>query len=220
VPVRVLIVDDHRIVRQGLQLLLGQDSGLQIIGEASNGQEALELARLLHPDVILMDLMMPVMDGIQATAAIRQELPKIEVLALTSVMEDASVVEAIRAGAIGYLLKDTEAVDLCQAIKAAAAGQIQLSSQAVARLTRELRQPETPSKDLTRREMNVLELLVRGLSNREIADNLKVTETTVKSHVSNVILKLGVHSRTQAAMQAISLGLISTPPPFDDNPNG
>ncbi|MEI6043135.1 MAG: response regulator transcription factor [Chloroflexota bacterium] len=214
--VRVLIVDDHRIVRQGLQLLLGQDKGLQIVGEASNGQEAIEMARQLNPDVILMDLMMPVMDGIQATAIIRQELPKIEILALTSVMEDASVVEAVRAGAIGYLLKDTEAVDLCQAIKAAAAGQIQLSTQAVARLTRELRQPEAPPKDLTRREMEVLELLVHGRSNREIADCLKVTETTVKSHVSNIMLKLGVHSRTQAAMQAISLGLISTPPPRDD----
>ncbi|HYX51430.1 MAG TPA: response regulator transcription factor, partial [Ktedonobacteraceae bacterium] len=132
--IRILIVDDHSVVRQGLRMFLGLDPELEVVGEAADGAEALHLARQLRPDVVLMDLLMPVMDGITATAAIRQELPDTEVLALTSVLEDASVVSAVRAGAIGYLLKDTEADALCQAIKSAAAGQVQLTPRAAARL--------------------------------------------------------------------------------------
>ena len=132
--IRILLVDDHSVVRQGLRLFLKYDSELEVVGEASDGAQALSLTRELKPDVVVMDLLMPVMDGIVATAAIRRELPEIEVLALTSVLEDASVVGAVRAGAIGYLLKDIQADALCQAIKAAAAGQVQLTPKAAARL--------------------------------------------------------------------------------------
>jgi DNA-binding NarL/FixJ family response regulator len=166
------------------------------------------MARELHPDVVLMDLLMPVMDGISATSAIRREVPETEVLALTSVLEDASVTGAVRAGAIGYLLKDTQADELCRAIKAAAAGQVQLSPQAAARLMREVRAPESP-ETLTDRETEVLRLLAEGRSNKEIARNLQIGEKTVKTHVSNILSKLGVQSRTQAALYAVHVGLVS-----------
>ncbi|HQA69389.1 MAG TPA: response regulator transcription factor, partial [Aggregatilineales bacterium] len=132
--IRILVVDDHSVVRHGLRMFLGLEPEFDVVGEATNGAEALQKARELQPDVVLMDLLMPVMDGIQATAALRQEMPDVEVIALTSVLEDASVYSALRAGAIGYLLKDTEADELCRAIKAAAAGQVQLSPKAAARL--------------------------------------------------------------------------------------
>jgi NarL family two-component system response regulator LiaR len=156
----------------------------------------------------LMDLLMPGMDGITATQAIRREHPDTEVIALTSVLEDASVVNAVRAGAIGYLLKDTEADELCRAIKAAAAGQVQLSPQAAERLMREIRAPESPEK-LTERETDVLRLLALGKANKEIAAELYIGETTVKTHVSNILMKLGVQSRTQAAIFAVRMGLVS-----------
>ena len=149
--IHIVIADDHSVVRQGLRMFLGLDSELEVVGEAADGAEALRLARQLRPDVVLMDLLMPVMDGITATAAIRSELPGTEVLALTSVLEDASVVGAVRAGAIGYLLKDTQADALCQAIKAAAAGQVQLTPRAAARLMQAVSTPENP-EELTERE--------------------------------------------------------------------
>ena len=155
-----------------------------------------------------MDLLMPVMDGIAATSAIRRELPDTEVVALTSVLEDAAVVEAIRAGAIGYLLKDTEAHELRRAIKAAAVGQVQLSPQAAARLLREVRTPENGKAALTERETEVLRLLAQGLSNKEIAQSLNVGEQTVKTHVSHILEKLAVPSRTQAALYAMRTGLV------------
>src|SRR5262249_47645831 len=142
--IRIVIADDHSVVRQGLRMFLGLDPELEVVGEAADGAEALRQARQLRPDVVLMDLLMPVMDGITATAAIRQELPDTEVLALTSVLEDASVVGAVRAGAIGYLLKDTQADALCQAIKAAAAGQVQLTPRAAARLMQAVSTAESP----------------------------------------------------------------------------
>ena len=151
---------------------------------------------------------MPVMDGIAATRAIRRELPETEVLALTSVLESASVVEAIRAGAIGYLLKDTQAAELRKAIKAAAAGQVQLSPQASAHLLGAIRTPELP-EPLTPREMDVLRLLAQGQSNKEIARALDLVEETVKSHVRHILAKLGVQSRTQAVLAAIRLGIVS-----------
>jgi len=207
--IRILIADDHGIVRQGLRMYLGSDPEIEIIGEARDGAEALKLARQLHPDVVLMDLLMPVMDGIAATSAIRRELPDTEVVALTSVLEDDAVVEAIRAGAIGYLLKDTEAHELRRAIKAAAAGQVQLSPQAAARLMREVRAPEKIKAALTERETEVLRLLAQGLSNKEIARSLNVGEQTVKTHVSHILEKLAVPSRTQAALYAMRTGLAS-----------
>lgn len=206
--IRILIADDHSVVRQGLRMFLALDPELDLVGEAANGIEAVKLARQLQPDVVLMDLVMPEMDGITATAAIRRELPNVEVIALTSVLEDASVVNAVRAGAIGYLLKDTQADELCRSIKAAAAGQVQLSPQAASRLMREIRAPENPDS-LTAREVEVLRLVAIGKANKEIAVSLHIGETTVKTHVSNILMKLGVVSRTQAALYAVQIGLIS-----------
>jgi NarL family two-component system response regulator LiaR len=208
-PVRVLIADDHGVVRQGLRMFLGLDTELEIVGEASTGVQALNLAHDLRPDVVLMDLLMPEMDGIEATGRIRQELPDVEVIALTSVLEDSSVVGAIRAGAIGYLLKNTEADELVRAIKAAADGQVQLSPQAAARLMREVRAPDSP-EELTEREIDVLRLLALGLSNKEIARDLSIGEKTVKTHVSSILGKLNVSSRTQAALYAVRIGLVDS----------
>jgi len=209
--IRVLLVDDHSVVRQGLQMFLDLDPELEVVGEAANGAEGVEKAKALRPDVVLMDLLMPVMDGIDATGIIRKELPEVEVIALTSVLDDSSVFGAVRAGAIGYLLKDTEAEELNRAIKAAAAGQVQLSPAAAARLVREVRAPESPEV-LTEREIDVLKLIARGMSNKEIALDLSIGEKTVKTHVSNILGKLGVLSRTQAALQAVRMGLV---PGFD-----
>jgi len=206
--IRILLVDDHTVVRKGLRTFLSYDSDLEVVGEAADGAEALSLARELTPDVVLMDLLMPGMDGIAATAAIRRELPEIEVLALTSVLEDASVVGAVRAGAIGYLLKDTQAEALCQAIKAAAAGQVQLTPKAAARLMQAISTPVSPEA-LTERETDVLRLLAQGQSNKQIAHSLNTTEKTIKTHVSRILSKLGVQSRTQATLYAIRTGLVS-----------
>jgi DNA-binding NarL/FixJ family response regulator len=189
-------------------MFLRLDPELEVVGEASDGEEAVRLAHSLQPDVVLMDLMMPVMDGITATQVIRRELPDVEVVALTSVLEDEAVIGAVKAGAIGYLLKNTEADELCKAIKAAAAGQVQLSPQAAARLMREVRAPDTPEA-LTEREVEVLRLLAQGKANKEIASALHVSETTIKTHVSNILLKLKVPSRTQAALYAVKIGLVS-----------
>lgn len=205
--IRILIVDDHAVVRQGLKMFLRADRELQVIGEAVNGEEALRVARQLKPDVVLMDLLMPVMDGIAATEAIRRELPDTEVLALTSVLEHASITSAIRAGAIGYLLKDTQAADLRRAIKAAAAHQVQLSPAVAAQLMREVKLPDAP-QSLTERETEVLSLIGRGKANKEIARALNIGEETVKSHVSNILSKLSVNSRTQAALYARRIGLV------------
>ena len=212
--IRVLLVDDHSVVRHGLRLFLKYDPELEIVGEAADGAKAVSLARELKPDVVLMDLLMPVMDGIAATATIRRELPDVEVLALTSVLEDASVMGAIRAGAIGYLLKDTQAEALCQAIKAAAAGQVQLTPKAAARLMQTVSVHESPEA-LTKRETEVLKLLAQGQSNKQIARSLHNTEQTIKSHVSNILSKLGVQNRTQATLYAIRTGLVSPSPSGD-----
>ena len=206
--IRILIVDDHSVVRQGLRMFLSLDPELDVIGEAADGAEALKKAHELKPDVVLMDLLMPVMDGITAIGIIRRELPDTEVIALTSVLEDSSVIGAVRAGAIGYLLKDTQADELRRAIKAAANGQVQLSPKAAARLMREVRAPDSP-ETLTERETEVLRLLAQGKSNKEVAQALTIGEKTVKTHVSSILSKLGVPSRTQAALYAVRIGLVS-----------
>ena len=209
-PIRILIADDHSVVRQGLRMFLGLDGEFEVIGEAANGAEAVQLALELSPDVVLMDLLMPVMDGITAIGQIRRAQPDVEVIALTSVLEGASVASAVRAGAIGYLLKDTDSASLCAAIKAAADGQVQLSPEAAARLMREMRTPEKPPVDpLTDREVEVLRLIARGRANKEIARDLSIGEKTVKTHVSNILGKLGFQSRTQAALYAVSSGLVA-----------
>jgi NarL family two-component system response regulator LiaR len=207
--IRVLIVDDHSVVLEGLRMFLERDPELTVVGEAADGAEAVRLAQQLHPDIVLMDLLMPVMDGIEATSVIRKELPDTEIIALTSVLESTSVVGAVKAGAIGYLLKDTKAPELRKAIKAAAGGQVQLSPQASAYLMREVRTPEK-IETLTEREKEVLHLLVEGLSNKEIARDMQIVEDTVKIHVKHILAKFGVQSRTQAVLCAIRLGLIST----------
>jgi NarL family two-component system response regulator LiaR len=208
--VQVLIVDDHSVVRQGLRMFLGLDPEIEIVGEASNGAEGVQQARELRPQVVLMDLLMPVMDGVTAIATIRGEMPEVEVIALTSVLEDSAVIGAMRAGAAGYLLKDTEAEELSRAIKAAAGGQVYLSPQAAARLVREVRAPGSP-ETLTQRETEVLRLVAQGLANKEIALELGIGEKTVKTHVSNILSKLGVLSRTQAALYAVQIGLVPLP---------
>lgn len=189
-------------------MFLGSDPDIEIIGEARDGAEALKLTHELRPNVVLMDLLMPVMDGVAATHAIRRQLPDTEVVALTSVLEDASVVEAMRAGAIGYLLKDTEADQLRRAIKAAAAGQVQLSLQVAAQLLRAGVIPEQ-SPTLTDREISVLRLVAQGKSNKDIAQALVISEQTVKTHVGHILGKIGVSSRTQAALYAVRMGLAS-----------
>ncbi len=211
-PVRVLITDDHALVRQGLKLLLGQDPELEVVGEAANGREAIERTQVLRPQVVLMDLLMPEMDGLTAIPEMRQRYPEVEIIALTSVLEDASVVQAVRSGAIGYLLKDTQALDLCRSIKAAAEGRVQLAPEAAARLVRELRPSDKPvAADFTEREMDVLKLVAAGKSNQQIAELLVIGESTVKTHVSHVLSKLGVKSRTQIAVHAWQSGLIPKP---------
>lgn len=209
--IRVVLVDDHSVVREGLRMFLGRDPELTVVGEAANGEEAIHVARQLHPDVVLMDLLMPVLDGIAATATIRKELPDIEVIALTSVLESATVVGAVKAGAIGYLLKDTQAPDLRRAIKAAASGQVQLSPQASAYLMREVQDRTSETvEQLTERETEVLRLLSQGQSNKEIASHLQIVEDTVKTHIRHILAKLGVQSRTQAVLYAIRCGLVSS----------
>jgi NarL family two-component system response regulator LiaR len=205
--VRILLVDDHAVVRQGLRMFLGLDPDLEVVGEANNGDEAVHKVRALQPDVVLMDLLMPVMDGVTAIGAIKAEFPDVEVIALTSVLEDELVVGAVQAGAVGYLLKDTQSDELCRSIHAAAQGKVQLAPEAAARLVREVRAPERPDA-LTDRETEVLQLLAEGASNKQIAAQLFIGEKTVKTHVSHILAKLGVPSRTAAALHAVRTGLV------------
>jgi DNA-binding NarL/FixJ family response regulator len=205
--VRILIVDDHSVVRQGLRMFLRRDPALEIVGEAPDGATALDMVRQLHPDVVLMDLKMPGMDGITATAMIRRDFPSTEVIALTGALESDSVIGAISAGAIGYLLKDTEASELRRAVKAAAAGQVQLAPEAAKQLLTKMQMPVRPAL-LTERETDVLRLIARGCSNKDIARKLAIGDETVKTHVSNILSKLGVESRTQAALYAVQSRLI------------
>lgn len=210
--IRILLADDHDVVRQGLRMFLSDDAELEVVGEAENGEEAVERAEQLRPDVVLMDMLMPVMDGVTATERIRTELPDTEVIALTSVLDDGTVINAVKAGAIGYLLKDTKGDELCRAIKAAAAGQVQLSPEAAARLMREVRVPEMPATNLTEREAEVLKLIASGRANKEIAAELSISEKTVKTHVTAILSKLGVQSRTQAALYAAKNNIVPLEP--------
>lgn len=206
--IRILLADDHAVVRQGLRMFLSQDTSIEVVGEAENGEQALRLARALRPDVVLMDMAMPVMDGVAATRAIRSELPDVEVLAVTSVLDNATILDAVQAGAIGYLLKDTSSAELCRAIHAAAAGQVQLAPQVALLLVQQLQLPPQP-EPLTARETEVLRLIARGLTNKEIAGALSIGEKTAKTHVSNLLSKLGLQSRTQAALYAARVGLVA-----------
>lgn len=207
VPIRVLLVDDHLVVRQGLKMVLGLEEDLVIVGEASNGEEAVSAARELTPQVVLMDLLMPVMNGVDAIRTIKANQPEIEIVALTSVLEDRLVIDAVEAGAMGYLLKETGPDTLFEAIRAASRGEVRLDPRARKRLLREVRTPEM-RESLTARETDTLRLLARGLANREIATELGVSEMTVKTHVSSILSKLDLKSRTQAALFALREGLV------------
>ncbi|HZX00263.1 MAG TPA: response regulator transcription factor [Trueperaceae bacterium] len=205
--VRVLLVDDHTVVRKGLRLAFGLEDDLEVVGEASNGREALDLVESLEPDVVVMDLLMPVMDGVEATRTLRASHPEVEVVALTSVLEDRMVVDVVEAGAAGYMLKESRPDDLFDAVRAAARGEVRLDPRAQARLVREMRTPKL-EEPLTERETEVLTLVARGYTNKAIAQRLDVAEATVKSHVSSLLAKLGVKSRTQAALHALREGLV------------
>lgn len=207
-PVRVLLVDDHAVVRQGLRLFLGLDPLIDVIGEAANGEEALAQVAALHPDVVIMDLMMPVMDGITATRALKRAHPDTEVIALTSTLEEHKVNGAIEAGAISYMLKDASSDTLADAIHAAARGEVRLHPEAARRLVRDFRGGEM-RESLTPKETIVLQLIAHGYSNRDIAADQNVSEATVKTHVSRLLGKLGLDSRTQAALYALKHGVAS-----------
>lgn len=208
-PIRVLVVDDHGVVREGLRAYLELEPDLEVVGEARDGREAIRKAQELLPDVVVMDLLMPVMDGVEATAGIKQRLPETHVIVLTSFVDDEKVVPAIRAGATSYLLKDVAAVDLARAIRGAHAGQAQLHPEVARRLMQQVTAPRKPeaAAGLTEREREVLRLVAQGRSNKEIARELVVSERTVKGHVSNILGKLGLQDRTQAALYAVRHGL-------------
>src|SRR5919202_2500290 len=212
-PIRVLIVDDHGVVREGLRAYLELESDIQVVGEARDGKEGVRRAQELRPDVVLMDLMMPHMDGVAATAAIKQERPETHVIILTSFLDDDRVVPAIKAGATSYLLKDVAAPDLARAIRGARAGQAQLHPEVARRLMQTVTTPRKIEAvtQLTDREREVLRLLAEGRSNKEIARSLIVSERTVKGHVSNILGKLGLQDRTQAALYAVRHGLATEP---------
>jgi two-component system, NarL family, response regulator LiaR len=209
--VRVLIADDHAIVREGLRTLISNEPGMALVGEAANGIEAVAQTRALHPDVVLMDLMMPHKNGLEAITEIKQENPEIRILVLTSFAEEDQVFPAIRAGALGYLLKDTSPQQLLQAIYDVSRGESSLHPSIALKLIRELNQPsDLPQAEqpLTEREVMVLKLVAQGLNNQEIADRLVITEWTVRTHVRNILGKLHLANRTQAALYALREGIV------------
>lgn len=231
--IRVLVVDDQRLMRDGIASLLGIQDGIEVVGTASNGQEALASAADLRPDVVLMDMRMPVMDGVSATARLRRELPTCQVLMLTTFDDEQYIVEALRAGAVGYLLKDIPATDLAKAIQAAHKGIYQLDPSVAGKVLASLmyaphpgssysQEPESIlsdsrersmsspfiASDLTSREIEVLKLIARGATNREIARKLVISEGTVKNHISSILSRLGLRDRTQAAIYAKEKGLL------------
>lgn len=211
-PIRVMIVDDHAVVRSGLGAFLMAFDDLELVAEAGSGEQALKLCSQVHPDVILMDLVMPEMDGAAATRAIREKCPDIQVIALTSFKEQELVQAAMQAGAIGYLLKNVSVDELADAIRAAHAGRPTLAPEAAQALIQSARRTEKPNYDLTDRELEVLQLLVEGLNNPEIAERLYISKSTVKFHVSSILSKLDVSSRTEAVALALQNHLVKGPP--------
>ncbi len=215
--IRLLLVDDQALFREGLRILLSVHDDLDIAGEAGNGKEAVELAADLKPDVILMDLRMPVLDGVEATRLVRQEHPQTAVIVLTTFDDDENVFEALRAGAAGYLLKDVSSEKLVEAIRAAARGesflQPSVAAKVIAEFTRISGQPTRPEaqplvEPLSERELEILVIMASGATNREIAEQLYIAEGTVKNHVTNILSKLGARDRTQAVVKAQELGIL------------
>lgn len=211
-PIRILIADDHAIVRKGLRALLSTEPGIEVVGEAQNGREAIDLAQRLAPDVILMDLMMPEVDGLQATEAITSQRPTTRILVLTSFAGDDKIFPAIRAGALGYLLKDSGPDELVDAIRQVYHGESALHPSVARKLLREMAgggARQQPVDALTEREVEILQHVAHGLSNRQISDLLTISEATVRTHVSNILAKLNLDSRTQAALYALRAGIAS-----------
>lgn len=213
-PVRVLVADDQRLMRDGIASLLGLQEGIEIVGTAVNGQDALEQAHTLSPDVILMDIRMPVLDGVKATRQVCQQLPDCQVLMLTTFDDEEYIIEALQAGASGYLLKDVPAQDLAEAIRMTHRGIYQLDPAVAAKLVGAFTKPTTKpltssvNHELSGRELDVLRLIATGATNRQIALELMISEGTVKNHVSNILSRLGLRARTQAALYAREHGLI------------
>jgi DNA-binding NarL/FixJ family response regulator len=214
-PIRVLLVDDHAMVRRGMRDFLSLHDDIEVVGEAADGAAGVEQAKVLRPDIVVMDLMMPNLDGIEATGRIKAALPDVEVIALTSFIEESRVVAAIEAGASGFLLKDAEADELAAAIRSAAAGEVHLDPAVASIVARRMRDGGRGSAvdqadgigTLTARERDVLARVARGYPNRQIASDLGITERTARTHVSNILAKLGLTSRTQAALLAAQHGL-------------
>jgi two-component system, NarL family, response regulator LiaR len=206
-PIRVLVVDDHGVVREGLRTYLELQDGIEVAGEAADGEEAVREAERLRPDVVLMDLVMPRLDGVGAMRALRERLPRARVIVLTSFADDERLLPAIQAGAAGYLLKNVQPAELSSAVRLAHAGEALFDPSVAARLVEAIATDE-PGPHLTPREREVLALIGRGLSNKRIARELGLSEKTVKTHVANVLHKLGVTDRTQAAVYAVRAGLI------------
>jgi NarL family two-component system response regulator LiaR len=201
--IRLIIVDDHAVVRSGLSKFLKVNKDLQLVGEASDGEEAIQMVALYEPDVVLMDLMMPGMDGIAATREIHKKHPRVKIIALTSFSDQNMVNGALQAGAIGYLQKNVTAAELAGAVRSACAGRMTLSPEATQALAESAAQPQIPGNQLTERERDVLRCMVQGSNNQEIADQLVISLGTVKFHVSNIFQKLGVDSRVEAVKLAI-----------------
>ena len=208
--IRVLIVDDHSVVREGLRAYLALQEGLEVVGEAADGEEAIEAAARLRPDVILMDLVMPQLGGVAAMRTLREEVPDARIIVLTSFLDDDKLLPALRAGAAGYLLKNTEPHEIARAVRAAHAGEALLDPVVAARLVETLAADDgqEPLDRLTPREREVLVLIGRGYSNKRIAGELELSEKTVKTHVGHVLAKLGVSDRTQAAVVAVRAGIV------------
>jgi len=207
-PIRVMLVDDHPMVRRGLATFLQVYEDLEMVGEAASGEAAIELCEKILPDVILMDMMMPDMDGATATRLIRQRSPEVRIIALTSFKEEQVVQNALQAGAIGYLLKDVSVDELARAIRAAHAGRATLSPAAAEALVNAANRPPQPGQDLTERERAVLALMIEGLNNTQIAGRLVVSPSTIKTHVSHILRKLSVASRTEAVALALRHRLV------------
>jgi DNA-binding NarL/FixJ family response regulator len=214
-PIRVLIVDDHAVVRTGLKVFLDLQPDMEVVGEAADGSEGVAMARRLEPDVILMDLLMPNMDGVTAIGRIKAERPETEIVTMTSFIEEEKVTSALEAGASGYVLKDAEAEEVATAVRAAFAGEVHLDPAVARLLAQRMRDRKSPKDELaeplTEREKDVLSLLGQGMSNKDIGATLFITERTARTYVSNILGKLGLASRTQAALYAVEHKLVDAP---------